>query len=1192
MATPVVWRLAAADPAGLRAHLADLAGSPGAAERSVTVGDGPVRLAVVDPAPRKAKLADRLVGDGEAWGGRSDIWFSPSAQALAGGTVAFLFPGVEPSFGAGGIDLPALAGLLGLAAPDVSEDTVAHRSAAIIRLGIFLDAVLRRLGVTPDLVGGHSIGEWSATVSAGMSAPADAEALITSVDLGAVELPQVDFAAIVAGADEVTAALAGVAGVEVSHDNCSRQSVICGPPDRVAEAMGVLGGRNLLGQVLDFRSGFHTSALLPALPHLRDHIDRFPLQARHTPIWSATTCAPLPDDLTAAREVMTRHLVEPVRFRPMIEAMYEAGARVFVQPGIGNLTGFVDDILGARPHAAVPVVTAKRTAQAQLHRALAALWVDGVESTWPSAAPAPPPAAPPAPATTAPPRVRVPDPSPSDGSRTQSGGPTAVAAPAPVPPSGALAPAPLRARVRVPDPLLSNGSRTRSRERAAVAAPAVAAPAGLDPGAIHPVLAAAAAVVHNASRATEDIVAAWAAAPARPAARLAPAAGRTRGGVAARPAALRPAAPAPLAPAPAPAAPAPPAPAAPPASAPPTTTAGGEPPEGQWPTGRFTITYRASLDRMPYMLDHTLYRQPPGWHDDSDLFPIVAMTTQLWMLEEIARRYAQGRDVIELSDVRNYRWLDISEPVDLEVTIVPEGADTLRIALGPYCRAKVTVGEYPSPTRYEHAPLRAPRPARKTPQQLWDERLMFHGPRFHGIRRLGPVGEDGMWGELEGMPDPGPLLDNVGKLIAYWTMEQVGWGEAPLPIGVAKVQYSGPPPEPGEPVPADMRIESMDDDFVVGEAVLCRADGTTWCHIEGWRMHIFHRDEVMDPMSRWVEKSLAANPEPGGLLLQYERWPGTPTRDLWAHQALRRDERATYESMTPADRRAWLVEVTAVKEAMRHWLRTRHGLDSYPVQVDVARVDGGPPGAGDRWVATSSLAPGGVVAGDPGAGPLAGGGGRRRGVGAGGGRASAWPSGRCRRVPTPRPTPPPWPASCRPGCRGRRCSIASCRPAPRAGTSRGPGRSPGPPPSPTKGSNHERGHVRPGLRRADRRPDRPRGRGVRRGDGGRAGQPVRGRPRARVDGDRRARRAADGPLRGRRRLRGLVRRHGARAAGRPQRRRRRRVHRRLAVGTPAGGRRRRELTCWYGPARSSSTCGGRRPSRARACRPSCACTAS
>ncbi len=311
------------------------------------------------------------------------------------------------------------------------------------------------------------------------------------------------------------------------------------------------------------------------------------------------------------------------------------------------------------------------------------------------------------------------------------------------------------------------------------------------------------------------------------------------------------------------------------------------------------------------------------------------------------------------------------------------------------------MGEYPSPARYEHAPLRAPRPARKTPQQLWDERLMFHGPRFHGIRRLGPIGEDGMWGELEGMPDPGPLLDNVGKLIAYWTMEQVGWGEAPLPIGVAKVEYSGPPPEPGEPVPTDMRITSMDDDFVVGEAVLCRADGTTWCHIEGWRMHIFHRDEVMDPMSRWVEKSLAANLEPGGLLLQYERWPGTPTRDLWAHQALRRDERVDLRVDDPRRpaRRGWS-RSPRVKEAMRHWLRTRHGLDSYPVQVDVARVDGGPPGAGTGGWRRRRWRPARAARG-PGAGPLAGGRRRCRGVGAGGGRAPASPSGRCRRARTP-----------------------------------------------------------------------------------------------------------------------------------------------------------------------------------------------
>ena len=200
-------------PAGLRAQLADLAG----ARRRRAVGGGRRRPgAPGDRRPRPAQgQAGRPPRGRRRPLGRPQRHLVQPVGPRAGGWHGRLpVPGVEPSFGAGGIDSAALAGTFGLPVPDVSEDTVAHRSAAIIRLGI--SYVLRRLGVRPDLVGGHSIGEWSATVSAGMSAPADAEALITSVDLGAVELPQVDFAAIVAGADEVVAALGGLAGVEVS----------------------------------------------------------------------------------------------------------------------------------------------------------------------------------------------------------------------------------------------------------------------------------------------------------------------------------------------------------------------------------------------------------------------------------------------------------------------------------------------------------------------------------------------------------------------------------------------------------------------------------------------------------------------------------------------------------------------------------------------------------------------------------------------------------------------------------------------------------------------------------------------------------------------------------------------------------------------------------------------------------------
>lgn len=930
--SPVVWRIAADDADGVREQLGRLTsaleteGETG----TRTVGAGAVRLAIVDPTPRKLKLADRLVRTGDPWGGRSDIWFSPSGLAgeVGSGKVAFVFPGVEPTFGAEGTNLPELAASMGMAAPDVTEDTVAHRSAGIIRLGIFLDDVLRRCGVVPDLVAGHSIGEWSATVSAGRSTAADAEALISSVDLGAVDLPEVDFAALVSGSEHVSAALGDqFPDVEISHDNCGRQSVICGPPDRVAEAMAVLGRRNILGQVLDFRSGFHTSALLPAIDLLRGFIDEFPLRVGTTPIWSATTCAPLPADLTESREIMTRHLIETVRFRPMIENMYEAGARVFVQPGIGNLVGFIDDVLDGRPHAAIPVITTKRSAVAQLHRALTALWVTGVAS---------------------------------DPSAAASGDPTGELrrspASSPTPPESTASPEEVSAEADAPridarratvaaGPSTSAAARSRpAPSRPPAAAPGVGvgarSPADVAPGDIHPVVAAAAGVLDNVSRATQDVVAAWSAAPVagrRLSLRRPPAVANGR----ARASGTRPT---PAAAGRVPVTPV--VPAHEPVAAP------GGPPAESWPAGRVTFTKTLSLDVLPETMDHRLYRQPDGWPDVSDTFPIVAMTTQLDLLGEIAREFSGGRDVIGLSDVRNYRWLDISDPIDIEVTVVPEGDDVLRISLGPYCRAKVRVGSYPAPARYEHAPLRSPRPAQKAPEDLWEQRLMFHGPRFHGIRALGPVGDDGIWGELEGMPDRGPLLDNVGKLIAYWVMEQRGWGEAPLPIGVDRVEYSGPAPEPGESVPIDVRITSMEGEFVVGEAVLSRPDGTTWCHIEGWRMHIFHRDRLMDPVTRWVEHHLAAGVEDDGLLLQHERWPGTPTRDLVAHQYLRRDEREVYEAMTPVDRRAWLVEAIGAKDAVRWWLAARHGRTAFPVETNLEPI------GENRWRGTSPLAPG------------------------------------------------------------------------------------------------------------------------------------------------------------------------------------------------------------------------------------------
>jgi hypothetical protein len=336
---------------------------------------------------------------------------------------------------------------------------------------------------------------------------------------------------------------------------------------------------------------------------------------------------------------------------------------------------------------------------------------------------------------------------------------------------------------------------------------------------------------------------------------------------------------------------------------------------------------------MPETIDHTLYPAPEGWPDVYDRFPIVAMTTQLQLIEDIVADYAGGRDVVEVFGVRNFRWLDISDPIDLEITVVPKGDDVLGVALGPYCRANVRVGRYRPAPRYDDPPLVAPRPTQHTAAEMFEQRLMFHGPGFQGIPSMGPVGDDGLLGEFTHLATPGSLLDNLGKLIAYWAIDRGGVGEAALPTGVLGVEHFGPLPAPGTPVRCDIRVVEVQRDLIRADGVLVLPDGTVLSQVRGWTSILFHLDELMEPVHHDPGNNDVAEPQPGGWASVRERWPTGQARDLTARRFLSRTERAGYDRMNLLEQRRWLIDVVAAKDTYRHWLRDRFGLECFPFEV-------------------------------------------------------------------------------------------------------------------------------------------------------------------------------------------------------------------------------------------------------------------
>ncbi|TDV56074.1 beta-ketoacyl synthase N-terminal-like domain-containing protein [Actinophytocola oryzae] len=348
---------------------------------------GPARLAVVGPAARRLALARRMAAAGRPWRGRDDVWFVPKPLLGAGGgRTAFVFPGLESEFAA---DVDDVATALGLpwTAPSRSGEPVvgdvARHAKEVIRLGGFLAEAMGALGVTADGMAGHSVGEWTAMASSGMCPPQGVAAFTAALRPDRLRLPDLSFAVLTKAATEVGELLAEWPDIVLSHDNSPHQSLVCGPVESVRRLLADLGARGVLGRTLPFRSGFHTPMLAPHVGSLRTAAAALSFAAPGVAVWSATTARPYPSAEPDVRALFVRHLLEPVRFRALTEAMYEQGFRAFVQLGVGQLPGMIADTLGERAHLAVTAHDPRRPGLAQLSRTAAALWTDGGTPEWP-----------------------------------------------------------------------------------------------------------------------------------------------------------------------------------------------------------------------------------------------------------------------------------------------------------------------------------------------------------------------------------------------------------------------------------------------------------------------------------------------------------------------------------------------------------------------------------------------------------------------------------------------------------------------------------------------------------------------------------------------------------------------------------------------------------------------------------------
>lgn len=272
---------------------------------------------------------------------------------------SFVFPGQGSQFPGMGKDLYETSEvakamfeianeIIGFRITDIMFDGTDEelKQTNVTQPAIFIHSVImaKVLGdnFTPDMVAGHSLGEFSALVAAGaIDFESGLKLVIQRANAmqAACEITEGTMAAILALEDkkveEICATIDGV--VVPANYNCPGQLVISGELEAVktaCEAFTEAGARRAL--ILPVGGAFHSPLMEPARADLASAIENTEVKAPRCPIYQNVTARPTTDPSEIKTNLVSQ-LTAPVRWTQTMNAMIENGATAVVEVGPGKV---------------------------------------------------------------------------------------------------------------------------------------------------------------------------------------------------------------------------------------------------------------------------------------------------------------------------------------------------------------------------------------------------------------------------------------------------------------------------------------------------------------------------------------------------------------------------------------------------------------------------------------------------------------------------------------------------------------------------------------------------------------------------------------------------------------------------------------------------------------------------------------
>lgn len=232
--------------------------------------------------------------------------------------------------------------------PEEDLKLTANTQPAILTISCIANEILKENGIQPEITGGHSLGEYSALVAAGVLNFQDAVALVHkrgSYMQEAVPVGEGGMAAII-GVDrdkivEVCQQVSAESPVQAVNFNCPGQIVIAGATKGVelaVEELKAAGAKKAV--ILPVSAPFHSTLMKPAAEKLAVELDKVTISDAKIPVVANVSA----EILTKAEDIkasLVAQAASPVLWEDCVARMKEFGADILLEAGPGKtLCGF------------------------------------------------------------------------------------------------------------------------------------------------------------------------------------------------------------------------------------------------------------------------------------------------------------------------------------------------------------------------------------------------------------------------------------------------------------------------------------------------------------------------------------------------------------------------------------------------------------------------------------------------------------------------------------------------------------------------------------------------------------------------------------------------------------------------------------------------------------------------------------